>query len=100
MLRGALLITSINGQIAVLSWRVWVLLYNGGPHTLRQLKTKLKAPDDLLRFSLGWLAREDKIEIMRSQKSLQVQLWKAVAWPAGREQRRRRSGTRAGPLSR
>jgi hypothetical protein len=43
-------------------------------HTLVQLKKKLNATSELVNFGVGWLAREDKLEIIPDKKSFRVQL--------------------------
>jgi len=45
-----------------------------GPHTLVQLKKKLNATSELVNFDVGWLAREDKPEIIPDEKTFRVQL--------------------------
>ncbi len=70
----------INGQVAATAWKIWLLLYNNGPQTLAQLRRRVNRNSELLSFSVGWLAREDKVEITRNKKSLRVQLRKAMVW--------------------
>lgn len=77
-----LVLTEVNAIIGATAWKVWVLLYNDGPPTLPQLKKKLHETNDLLNLSLGWLAREDKVEIMRKTGGVRVQLRKALLGPA------------------
>jgi hypothetical protein len=45
-----------------------------GPQTLAQLKKKLNGSGELVGFALGWLAREDKIDISQEKKNLKVTL--------------------------
>jgi hypothetical protein len=69
-----------NNEIAVaesighVAGEVWRLLEEGGPQTLSQLKKKLNGGSDLLEFAVGWLAREDKLEILKEKKSTMVRL--------------------------
>lgn len=53
---------------------VWQLLNQGGPQTLAQLKKKLNGSGELLSFAVGWLAREDKLEILKEKKSILLRL--------------------------
>jgi hypothetical protein len=45
-----------------------------GPQTLAQLKKRVNGSSELLGFALGWLAREDKIEISEEKKNFKVAL--------------------------
>jgi hypothetical protein len=54
--------------------KVWHLLDDQGPQTLAQLKKKLGGSSEVVGFALGWLAREDKIDIMQEKKSFKVAL--------------------------
>ncbi|MGH9453740.1 MAG: winged helix-turn-helix domain-containing protein [Terriglobia bacterium] len=53
---------------------MWSTLSTGGPLTVPQLKKKLNGEGELLNFALGWLAREDKIDLIPDKKSFRVQL--------------------------
>lgn len=64
----------IVGQVGETAGQVWRLLSSEGPQTVAQLKKKLGAKGELLSMSLGWLAREDKIELLSEKKTLRVQL--------------------------
>jgi winged helix-turn-helix protein DUF2582 len=78
----SLVLTELNGKIGATAWKVWVVLYNDGPQTLPQLKRKLYETSDLLNLSLGWLVREDKVEITRKTRGVQVQLRKPLLGPS------------------
>lgn len=54
--------------------KVWHLLEDQGPQTLAQLKKKLGGSGEVVGFALGWLAREDKVDIMQEKKSFKVAL--------------------------
>ena len=54
--------------------KVWETLSASGPLTVAQLKKKLNGTGDLVNFALGWLAREDKIDIVKEKKTFRVQL--------------------------
>ncbi len=53
---------------------IWLALDSGGPLKLTVLKKQLKANDVTLHMALGWLAREDKIEMSTSGRTFLVQL--------------------------
>ena len=53
----------VIAEIGETAGEVWRLLDSGGPLTLAQVKKKLSRPNELLNFAVGWLAREDKLEI-------------------------------------
>jgi hypothetical protein len=64
----------INTTVGEAAGKVWHALSKDGPQTVTQLKTKLNGTSDVLNFALGWLAREDKIEITQDKKSFRVKL--------------------------
>jgi winged helix-turn-helix protein DUF2582 len=53
---------------------IWQTLSSDGPLTVAQLKKKVNGSGDLVNFALGWLAREDKIDIVQDKKTVRVQL--------------------------
>jgi hypothetical protein len=65
---------AINSQVGETAGKVWHSLSSEGPQTLAQLKKKVNGSGELLNFGLGWLAREDKIEITSEKKSFRVRL--------------------------
>ena len=64
----------INGQVGEAAGKVWRLLNEEGPQTFPQLKKKLNGSGEMLGFALGWLAREDKVDITQEKKSVRVAL--------------------------
>jgi hypothetical protein len=66
--------TEIKGQVGETAGQVWHALTTDGPMTLTQLKKKLNGQGDLLGYAIGWLAREDKIDMVMQKKTLRVQL--------------------------
>ena len=50
------------------------MLNDHGPQTVAQLKKRLNGSGELLGFALGWLAREDKVDISQEKKSFKVAL--------------------------
>lgn len=65
---------AIKGLVGETAGQVWQLLHSDGPQTLAQMKKKLKGTNQLLNFAVGWLAREDKVEIVEEKKNFRVQL--------------------------
>jgi Winged helix-turn-helix domain (DUF2582) len=64
----------LNGQVGEVAGKVWQTLNSEGPQTLVQLRKKLNTIGDLVNFSVGWLAREDKVLISREKRTLRIQL--------------------------
>ena len=54
--------------------KIWQVLTTEGPQTASQLKKKVSSSGDMVNFALGWLAREDKIEIVQEKRNFRVQL--------------------------
>lgn len=64
----------IKDKVGDTAGEVWRILNNSGPQTVAQLKKKLNGTGDVLNFALGWLAREDKIDITVEKKNFKVSL--------------------------
>ena len=61
-------------EIGELSGFLWHLLDEKGPQSLAQLK-KLTGKDEFtLTAAIGWLAREDKLEITKSARAVKISL--------------------------
>ena len=54
--------------------KVWNELNAHGPQTVAQLKKKLNGSGELVNFALGWLAREDKVNLSQEKKNIKVAL--------------------------
>ncbi len=65
---------NVTQQVGETAGAVWRLLDEGGPQTVAELKKKLDGSGDLLAFAIGWLAREDKLQIQPDKKSFRLQL--------------------------
>lgn len=61
-------------QVGVTAGKVWHVLKDSGPLTVAQLRKKLNGSGDLVGFALGWLAREDKVDISAEKKNFKVAL--------------------------
>lgn len=64
----------IKDKVGDTAGEVWRILNDSGPQTVAQLKKKLNGTGDVLNFALGWLAREDKIDITVEKKNFKVSL--------------------------
>ena len=64
----------IKEQVGETAGRVWQVLSDQGPQTLAQLKKRLNGSGELVTVALGWLAREDKVDISQDKKNLRVAL--------------------------
>ncbi len=72
----------IRGQIVDTARRIAILLNNQGAQTLPQLKRQLNESSEIVHLALGWLARDDRIEIRRDLKGCQVR-WKSPQYGRG-----------------
>jgi hypothetical protein len=68
------MITDAKQQVGETAGQVWQILSQNGPQTLLQLKKKLNGTAELVNFAVGWLAREDKIDITPEKKELRIHL--------------------------
>jgi hypothetical protein len=64
----------IKGLIGETAGQVWQVLNNEGPQTLPQVKRKLNGTAPFLDFAVGWLIREEKIDIDRDKKTYRIRL--------------------------
>jgi len=64
----------IKEQVGETAGKIWHLLDDSGPQTLAQIKKKFNGSGEVVVFALGWLAREDKVDISQDKKSLKVAL--------------------------
>ena len=64
---------AIKAQVGETAGEVWRLLKSEGPQTMAQLKKKLKRTNELLNFAVGWLARENQVDIIEEKKGPRVQ---------------------------
>jgi len=59
------------GHAAGMSWQY---LERHGETTLSKLKQGTKLSDQLLLMALGWLARENKLNLVQQKRSLKISL--------------------------
>ncbi len=62
---------SLIGETAGL---IWHTLEENGPVSLAKLVKTVEAPRDVVMQAVGWLAREDKIDIEENSRSRVVSL--------------------------
>lgn len=61
-------------QIGETAGEVWQLLKDSGPLSMTQVIKQVDAPRDTIMQALGWLAREDKIQIEEEGRKKTVEL--------------------------
>jgi len=66
--------SELKYEVGETAGKVWQTLSADGPQTLTQLKKKVNGSSELVNFALGWLAREDKIDIVQEKKTYRAQL--------------------------
>lgn len=64
----------VRFEVGETAGQVWHVLNDQGPQTVSQLKKKVNGKAELLALAIGWLAREDKVEITPEKKNLRIQL--------------------------
>ena len=53
---------------------VWQQLAQQGPMTVNRLKDSVGVPPELLHQALGWLAREDKLNMEKNGRGIKISL--------------------------
>ena len=66
--------TDIKGQVGETAGRIWQALNSEGCQALAQLKKRLNGTSERVHLAVGWLAREDKIELAHERQGLRIQL--------------------------
>ncbi len=61
-------------EIGEAAGNIWHTLDEEGPLRLAALKKQIDASDPVLYMALGWLAREDKVQIEAEGRTYRVQL--------------------------
>ena len=61
-------------EIGTVAGKIWHILDARGELTLAALKEKVDAKAPYFDWAVGWLAREDKIEITRDKRSMRIRL--------------------------
>jgi hypothetical protein len=66
--------SSIIEEIGEAAGRVWRALSENGPLTMAKLLKKVDEPRDTVLQALGWLAREEKINITEERRNRVIAL--------------------------
>jgi len=61
-------------QIGDTAGLVWACLHDNGPMSLAKLTKELDATRDVVMQSVGWLAREGKVEIQEKNRARFISL--------------------------
>jgi hypothetical protein len=64
----------MTNNIGDMSGKVWQALNNNGAMSVAKLKTALKADAFVLNAAIGWLAREEKVDITKKGTTVTVSL--------------------------
>jgi hypothetical protein len=64
-------------QIGETAGVIWHTLKDEGPLSLTKLVKAVEAPRDLIMQAIGWLAREDKIDIEETSRGRVISLKEA-----------------------
>jgi hypothetical protein len=62
----------MNEEIGTMAGAIWRELDANGETTLAKLKKELNAASPLFDWGIGWLAREDKIQLTREKRTVLV----------------------------
>ncbi len=66
----------MNGQIGSIAGDIWHHLERHGEASLNDLKKELKQTPAMIQMGVGWLCREDKIDLSRKGAGYLVRLKK------------------------
>ncbi len=61
-------------QVGETAGKVWHLLNQEGEQTFSKIKSHLKAKDAMVYMALGWLAREDQIDMKEDGRVVKYSL--------------------------
>ncbi len=64
----------MQNEIGMMAGALWKALAEKPNQTLAQLKKKVEGDEFMIHAALGWLAREDKVEVVKSGRSFKVHL--------------------------
>jgi hypothetical protein len=64
----------MHEEIGTTAGAIWQILNSKGELSLPSLKQQVEAKSPVFEWAIGWLAREDKVVIIRRQKSYRVRL--------------------------
>ena len=74
----------MNEEIGKIAGSIWHTLAANGEMTLTKLKKEIAADSPVFDWAIGWLAREDKIDLTREKRSVRACLkgWQGEATAA------------------
>ncbi len=64
----------MNEEIGSVAGLIWHALETSGGMTLAKLRKEVGAGELFFDWAIGWLAREDKIELTQTKRTFQVSL--------------------------
>jgi hypothetical protein len=64
----------MNVLVGETAGKIWNLLNDQGPLTFPQLRKKLNGSGEIVSLAVGWLAREDKVDLKQEKKAVKVAL--------------------------
>ncbi len=64
----------MNGQIGETAGEIWDLLDSNGEVGISKLASEINKPNPVVYMGLGWLAREDKVNVVKSKKGTKISL--------------------------
>jgi hypothetical protein len=64
----------ITHEIGEAAGAIWRTLDSQGELTLAKLKKEVKVKDPVFHWALGWLAREEQVEISQDKRTFRVRL--------------------------
>ena len=66
--------TPVTNQIGVTAGEIWHLLATDGGISLTKIAKQIDAPRDLVMQAVGWLARENKVQITENKRVKTISL--------------------------
>ena len=70
-------------EIGTTAGAIWNVLNDNGELSLSGLKQQIDAKSPVFEWAIGWLARENKVAIIRNQRSYRIRLTDGNARSAG-----------------
>ena len=64
----------MHARIGSAAGVIWQYLHGHGDATIRTLKKETKLSDQILLMAIGWLAREDQLDLARAGSTLKISL--------------------------
>jgi len=61
-------------EIGITAGEIWHVLDNKSPIFLKEVLKEIDAPKDLILMSLGWLAREGHVNVIKNENDYELKL--------------------------